>query len=90
MAYNHAWQAVFRPGASDDFFAADRPVRFQASAQGFTPVNAWWLSELCRLIYRKDASEGVDRLGHASRNDFLARVGLLNGNFSAAPPLRAP
>jgi hypothetical protein len=69
MAYNHAWQAVFRPGASDDFFAADHPVGFQASAQGYHPVNAWWLSELCRLIYRKDATEGVDRLGHASQND---------------------
>ncbi len=89
MAYNHAWQAVFRPGASDDFFAADRPVGFQASAEGFTPVNAWWLSELCRLIYRKDASEGVDTLGHASRNDFLKRVGLIEQRFFSGPTTQA-
>ena len=81
MAYNHAWQAVFRPGASDDFFEADHPAGFQISAEGFSPVNAWWLSELCRLIYRKDTSEGIVRLGHTSRNDILARVGLMERQF---------
>jgi hypothetical protein len=85
MAYNHAWQAVFRPGASDDFFAADRPVEFQTNATGFTPVNAWWLSELCRLIYRKDVSEGVERPDHTSRNDFLGRVGLFERRFFRGP-----
>lgn len=85
MAYNHAWQAVFRPGASDDFFATDRPVGFQAGAKGFNPVNAWWLSELCRLIYRKDASEGVKTPGQVSRNDFLARVGLSERKFFSGP-----
>ena len=85
MAYDHAWQAVFRPGASDDFFAADRPAGFQVNAEGFIPVNAWWLSELCRLIYRKDASEGVDRQGYASRNDFLEPVGLSEREFFSGP-----
>jgi triacylglycerol lipase len=81
MAYTHAWQSVINPGASDDFFAADRPVAFQPGAEGFTPVNAWWLSELCRLIYRKDTSEGVDRSAHASRHAFLAHVGLFERQF---------
>jgi triacylglycerol lipase len=85
MAYNHDWQVVFKPGASDDFFAADRPVGFQARAKEFSAVNAWWLSELCRLIYRKDASEGVDLLGQASRNDFLAGVGLVERQFFSGP-----
>jgi triacylglycerol lipase len=85
MAYNHDWQVVFKPGASDDFFVADRPLEFRAKAEGFSPINAWWLSELCRLIYRKDASEGVNRLGHASRNDFLAGVGLVERQFFSGP-----
>ena len=60
MAYNHSWQAIFRPGASDDFFMGNRPMAFAVDADGFNPVNAWWLSELSRLIYRRDAGEGVD------------------------------
>ncbi len=85
MAYNHDWQAVFKPGASEDFFAVDHPAGFQTDAEGFLPVNAWWLSELCRLIYRKDASEGVVRSGQPSRNDFLARVGLFERQFFNGP-----
>ncbi|MBC2713629.1 MAG: lipase family protein [Desulfosarcina sp.] len=81
MAFNHSWQAVFKPGASDDFFTADHPIAFHVNADGFNPVNAWWLSELSRLIYRKDASEGVDIPGYASRSDFLARVGLVERQF---------
>lgn len=81
MAYNHSWKAVFRPGASDDFFMDDGPMPFSVDADGFSPVNAWWLSELSRLIYKRDASEGVDIFGHASRKEFLARVGLVERQF---------
>ena len=85
MAYNHDWQAVFRPGASDDFFVVNRRVGFKSKAQGFSAVNAWWLSELCRLIYLKDTSEGVDLHGQASRNEFLAGVGLAERQFFNGP-----
>ena len=68
---------------------AHRPAMFQARAEGFSPVNAWWLSELCRLIYRKDTSEGVVGLGRASRNDFLARVGLVERHVFSGPATQA-
>lgn len=81
MAYDHTWQSVFRPGESENFFGNHRPKRFRVHAEGFNPVNAWWLSELSRLIYRRDASEGFRHPGQTSRNHFLATVGLVERRF---------
>jgi triacylglycerol lipase len=83
MAIDHSWQAVFKPGASEDFFASDHPMGFDANADGFSPVNAWWLSELSRLIYKKDHTEGIE--SRSSRNDFLTRVGLRERQFFIRP-----
>jgi hypothetical protein len=79
MAIDHSWQALLNPGGTDVFFNAHRPARLDGEAGGFSPVNAWWLSELCRLIYKKDRTEGVDCA--FSRNDHLARVGLAERRF---------
>jgi len=87
MAVDHSWQAVFKPGASDVFFKADHPAGVDATAEGFSPVNAWWLSELSRLIYKKDYTEGV--AGRLSRDDFLARVGLAERQFFSRPSSHA-
>lgn len=88
MAYDHTWQSVFRPGDSEDFFKDHRPIRFNVHAEGFNPVNAWWLSELSRLIYRRDASEGFHQPGQASRNDILAAVGLVERRFFNGPTVQ--
>ena len=74
MACTYAWQSVFRPGDSEDFFMDDHPPHFCANTDSVHPVTAWWLSELSRLICRRDISEGIAQPGRASRNDFLARV----------------
>jgi len=58
---------------------------FCIHADGFNPVNAWWLSELSRLIYRRDASEGFHHPDQASRNDVLATVGLVERRFFNGP-----
>ncbi|BBO81437.1 hypothetical protein DSCO28_20030 [Desulfosarcina ovata subsp. sediminis] len=79
MAADHSWQAVLDPGASDDFFGIEQPSGVNVDANGFSPVNAWWMSELSRLIYRRDQTEGVT--SKFSRNDFLARAGLIERHF---------
>jgi predicted lipase len=89
MAFNHSWQAVFNPGESDDYFMGDQTPRFTVEAVGFNPINAWWLSELSRLIYRMDMTEGVNVPERASRNDFLARVGLIERHFFNGPYIQA-
>ena len=81
MAFTHAWQPLFRPGNADDFFMDAHPPRLVVDVCGYHPVNAWWLSELSRLIYRRDASEGAGRSVHPSRTEFLARVGLIERRF---------
>ena len=89
MTYNHSWQPILNPGESTDYFHGNRPAPFSVNADGFSPVNAWWLSEMSRLIYRKDASEGIDIPGRASRNDFLTRVGLMERRFFSSPGIQA-
>ncbi|MCG6907256.1 MAG: lipase family protein [Desulfobacteraceae bacterium] len=82
MAFNHTWQALLRPGASTDFFANGMPGRFDPAAAGFNPTNAWWLSELSRLIYRRGGAEPTV-LGPSSsaRQAFLQKVGLRENHF---------
>jgi hypothetical protein len=89
MAYNHSWQSIFRPGQSDDYFLHGHPVQFVAQSHRFNPVNAWWLSELSRLMYRKDATEGVQPPDHLSRNDYLGRVNLVERHFFDGPTIQA-
>lgn len=81
MAYSHTWNCVFKPGQSDDYFIGGHTVPFTVRTKRFNPVNAWWLSEISRLIYRKDASERVTPSSHLSRSDFLTRVNLVERHF---------
>lgn len=87
MAFNHSWQAVLHPGKTDDFFMRDHPLAFAADADGFSPVNAWWLSELSRLIYKRDNTEGV--ASSVSRADCLDRVNLRERRFFNHPNIQA-
>jgi len=88
MAYDHTWQSLLRPGNSEDFFRDHRSIEFRVQAEGFNPVNAWWLAELSRLIYRRDATEGFHHPGRASRNEILATVGLIERHFINGPTVQ--
>ncbi len=88
MAADHSWQAVFNPGAAEDFFRTRRPSGpFNAASRDFEPTNAWWLSELSRLIYRRDATEGI--AAASSRSDHLARARLAERRFFYHPGIQA-
>lgn len=87
MTADFSWQTVLDPGAADDFFKAALPGPFEPHARRFSPINAWWLSELSRLIYRRDHSEGV--LGTKPRSSYLARVGLVERRFFSRPGVQA-
>ena len=87
MAFNHSWQAALHPGQSNDFFMLDNPSEFVTDADGFSPINAWWLSELSRLIYKRDHTEGVTST--LSRGDYLGRVGLKESRFFNHPNIQA-
>ena len=72
-----SWEALLKPGEASDFFAALGPAGpcFELRSSRFSPVNAWWLAELSRLIYRKDRDESGSDLLEPTRREILAAAG---------------
>jgi hypothetical protein len=74
------WKDLLRPGDATDFFAR-RPFQpFMAGASGYSDVNALWLAELSRLVYRHDVEEEGPP-PHPTRTSFLAERGLRQRGF---------
>ena len=71
MEFDNSWRAVSDPGHATDYFkpAPSEPL---AAVSDYRAVNAWWLAELCRLVYRGAA---------AVRRRALAGVGLEERRF---------
>ena len=57
MLITQAWHELLYPGDATDFFRRRPFPPFVPNAQGFSPANALWLAELCRLVYRHDSEE---------------------------------
>ena len=81
MPFDYSWEAILNPGESDRYFCFDNESElecpcFQIHAAGYSPVSAWWLSEISRLSYVREADEdgGID--DGRSRSSFLAPVNL--------------
>ncbi len=60
------WEELLQPGKSDRYFVWPGshlpPLRHDVTV--YDPVNAWWLAELSRLVYRHERrSEHLDRVG---------------------------
>lgn len=51
------WQALLRPGSADDFFARCAFTPFDTDTASYSAINARWLAELSRLVYRHDTEE---------------------------------
>jgi len=81
MQLNSTWQALLNPGGSNHYFATNTLKPFQVNASGFSVINAWWLSELCRLIYKKDSKETGIWTNTPTRNDILNTVHLQEHRF---------
>jgi hypothetical protein len=69
-----SWQAVLQPGLATDFFPA-RPRAFDPAAAQFDVIDAYWLGELSRLVYRDDLP------GSRPRAAWLADVGFAELGF---------
>lgn len=68
-------RGVMYPGAGEQYFDVLAGVPFDANANEFRPINAWWLAELSRLVYRHGADE-VKTPVLPTRATWLSRVGL--------------
>lgn len=73
------WKGIAFPEGEGPWFAADEVARmpnFDPERTAYTPVNAWWLAELCRLAYTPDQREKsrpwslFDRAPHLQRSPF--------------------
>lgn len=76
-----SWRGLTRPGAASDHFTIACLPPFAPDARTFQLANAFWLSEIARLIYRRSAGEEGPPLDGPSRNDILSRVGLREALF---------
>ena len=77
MQYSYDWKNVFNPGEANNFFVqqspATSPKAFEPDNSNFSRKNAWWLSELSRLIYMRGTS---DKGETETRNLLLEKYGL--------------
>jgi hypothetical protein len=69
------WQDLLRPGDATNYFDADPRPKFVPDAANYHAGNAWWLAELCRLVYRQDIEEVSVPL-EPRRTAILESVGL--------------
>jgi triacylglycerol lipase len=51
MLYDFSREALYHPESKPVFVDADRMPRFKADDFGFSPVNAWWLSNASHAAY---------------------------------------
>ncbi len=75
MTYSYAWDALLYPGRASDFFPVENPCPLEEHKGAFNRTNAWWLSELSRLIYVRGGPT-APQVQTAARNRFLHRVRL--------------
>lgn len=77
MQYSYDWKNVFNPGDADNFFMQQSPETspeaFEPDNTKFSQKNAWWLSEISRLIYVR---ETIDKGETEVRNFLLEKHGL--------------
>jgi len=74
---DRSWEALLKPGEAGEYFVApNRAGLFlELAAPGFSPVNAWWLAELSRLIYREDRDEAGENALEPTRREILEEAG---------------
>lgn len=81
MDFDNSWNALVNPGDSDSYFDMNPLENFQPDASGYSEINAWWLCEISRLIYRHGENESGEHESSAARNEILKQVGLREEKF---------
>ena len=74
MQMDYSWHGLTLPGSGRDYFGIDPLPRFNPALIDFDPVNAFWLSEMCRLIYRRNPDEDPGQVGALTRHEVLGQV----------------
>lgn len=80
MEFDNSWDAVLKPGKATVYFDTHAESVFEGDSVSYSKINAWWLAELCRLVYRQGADEVSDATG-PTRKEVLGRVKLEEVEF---------
>lgn len=80
MNFDNSWDAVLKPGKATLYFDVLNNIGFEVDSLSYSEINAWWLAELCRLVYRQGTDEDDGAAG-PSRKDVLAAVKLDEVDF---------
>lgn len=80
MQTTTSWQDLLHPGDAIDFFLRRPFPTFDPTASAYSPVNALWLAELSRLVYRHDTEE-ENPPPQPTRTSFLVNAGFKQRQF---------
>ena len=80
MLTDTSWQDLLHPGDATDFFLRRPFSAFDPTTPAYSPVNALWLAELSRLVYRHDAEEDIPP-PMPTRTHFLEHAGFRQRQF---------
>jgi len=83
MDFDNSWEALLNPGEATVYFDRHQDAGFQpfqADATTYSKINAWWLAELCRLVYKQGPDEPRTSVG-PPRAKVLNDVGLKEVRF---------
>lgn len=47
MDFDNSWDGLLKPGDATVYFDNLSQEKFQVEAASYSPINAWWLAELC-------------------------------------------
>jgi len=76
LDFNDSWDAVVNPGEGESYFEVHRDKPFEPDAPAYSAVNAWWLAEISRLLYKQGPEEPEPSRGELTRQAALETVGL--------------
>jgi|APCry1669188970_1035186.scaffolds.fasta_scaffold03642_3 triacylglycerol lipase len=76
MSLDTSWNALLRPWVSSRYFDVPCPPPFETAAPDCSLINAWWLCELSRLIYRQGPDEVGADVHLPARSEIMNVVGL--------------
>ncbi len=76
MCLDTSWNALLRPWISNRYFDAPCQPPFETGAPDCSLINAWWLCELSRLIYRQGPDETGPEAQSPARSEILNGVGM--------------
>jgi hypothetical protein len=92
MEFDRSWEALLRPGEGNSFFHRSvngrRIAPFRPEKIGYDAANAWWMAEMCRLIYRRGSDEVGEGAARRSRDEILKTVGMREVRFFFKPTVQ--